>query len=497
MPRKRGRVLFMVICFGVTSTVLLSPMWTINQPPQLLPRKKKEILSTTKPIVERNPSRRFRNIPLELLRMCEIGSKQPGIYPCYDNIRFNNLYYQHLRLRKENIDIYLYSAFHDHRKEKKIRIFGMIIGPEESVPILKCKFYQRNQTYGFREGHYTELYQNIQQNWPVPFTLSCELMEGEPIPDAVSVLPSDSEEVFNILKVFQRDRNTLSEESHAVSLCVKQLYFVQDLSYLLTEWLEILKSMEVGKVFAYGLQPHPNMERVLEHYEDQGGFVDYIPITLPGTQPNIPGPNGQFLPRNADFHRGFYHLQLNDCLYRSLVQGYEYVAVIDVDEMIVPDAPYMTWPKLMQHLVSENPRYDCYYFLTRIILMEEGETTGWLQDHDVKLRHVNAAEFNALPNRVGKSICVTNQQETMSNHYSEMCFPGYRMCYTYHTPRNFGELYHYGKCSVRDCAGSGGNGTCDGQSCEVVRKTALLAHGDSVRQGVLHTLQQLQLLPFS
>ncbi|CAG0894086.1 unnamed protein product [Darwinula stevensoni] len=324
--------------------------------------------------------------------------------------------------------------------------------------------------------------------------LSCELKEGEPIPDAVSVLPSDSEEVFNILKVFQQDGNTLSEERHTVSLCVKQLYFVKDISHLLTEWLEILKSMEVGKVFAYGLQPHPNMERVLEYYEDQGGFVDYIPITLPGTQPNIPGPNGQFLPRNADFHRGFYHLQLNDCLYRSLVQGYEYVAVIDVDEMIVPKPPHRTWPELMQHLVPKNPGSDCFYFLNRIILMEEGETTGWQQDYSMKLRHTNAAEFRTGSSRVGKSICVTNQQEIMSNHYTMMCYPDDRTCSTHYTPRDFGELYHYGKCSVGNCTGPGGNATCDGESCEVVQATSLLAHKDSVRQGVLHTLHELELL---
>ncbi|CAG0894083.1 unnamed protein product [Darwinula stevensoni] len=506
------------------------------------------------------PWKKFRNVPLDYLPLCNMGSKAPGIYPCLDNLQFNNLYYQHLRLRKQDTDIYLYSAFHDHRNESKIRIFGMIIGPEKSVPTLKCKFYEGNQTYGFREGQFKVFYHEIQLGWPVPFTLKCALKEGEPIPDAVSVLPSEADEPVNILKVFQRDEKTLSNESHAVSLCVRQLYFVQDLSYLLTEWLEILKSMEVGKVFAYGLQTHPNMERVLEFYEDQfkvffheiqlgwpvpftlkcglkegepipnavsvlpseadepvnilkvfqrdektmsneshavscGGFVDYIPITFPGTQPNIPGPNGPFLPRNENFHRGFYHLQLNDCLYRSLVQGYEYVSVMDVDEMIAPNPENRSWPRLMQSLVPKNPDWDCYYFQTRIILMEEGETTGWKQDYTIKLRQTKAAEFPKESSRVGKSICTTEKQEIMSNHFSEICYPGDRPCAMFVAPTDFGELYHYGKCWVGNCTGSGGNATCDGQSCDVVQKSSLLAHKDSVRQGVFDTLLRLNLLP--
>ena len=222
--------------------------------------------------------------------------------------------------------------------------------------------------------------------------------------------------------------------------------------------------------------------------------MEYIPITLPGTQPNVPGFDGPFLPRNERFHRGFYHLQLNDCLYRSLVQGYEYIAVIDVDEMIVPNPSYRTWPQVMHHTVSENPGYDCYYFQTRIILMEEWETTGWLQDYSIKLRHTKAAEYPDGSPRLGKSICVTNKQEIMSNHFSEVCYPGDRSCSTHLTSTDIGELYHYGKCPVQNCTGSGWNGTCDGESCEVVQKTSLLAHKDSVRQGVIHTLRELELL---
>ncbi|CAG0894088.1 unnamed protein product [Darwinula stevensoni] len=226
-----------------------------------------------------------------------------------------------------------------------------------------------------------------------------------------------------------------------------------------------------------------------------GGFLEYIPITLPGTLLSIPGFEGPFLTRNELFRRGFYHLQFNDCVFRSLVQGYRYVAVMDTDEMIAPNTSYKTWPEMMRHLAPEIPRYDCYYFQTRIILMEEGETTGWLQAQDAKLRHVNAAEFPKSASRMGKSICVTATQVVMINHIARTCYPGDRPCSVQYVPLEFGELYHYGKCWVGNCTGSGGNDTCDGQSCEVVRKTSLLVHEDAVRRDVRHALQELLLLP--
>ena len=217
--------------------------------------------------------------------------------------------------------------------------------------------------------------------------------------------------------------------------------------------------------------------------------MDYIPITLPGTQLNIPGFEESFLLRNELFRRAFYHLQLNDCLYRSLVQGYEYVAVIDVDDMIVPNPPHMSWPELMQHLVSQNPGKDCYYFQTRIILLEDEETSGWLQDRSAKLQHVNAAEFPGPAIRWGKCICVVATQAIMSYHFSDFCYPGYRPCTKLSIPIEFGESYRYGSCWVRNCSGWYGIGTCEGQSCVVIPKTSLQAHNDSIYHGILQTLE--------
>ena len=63
--------------------------------------------------------------------------------------------------------------------------------------------------------------------------------------------------------------------------------------------------------------------------------MDWKHLTLPGTQPNIESyynyyaykKGGNFWPQEL--------LELNDCLYRN-IHRHDYLAVFDIDEMIVP-----------------------------------------------------------------------------------------------------------------------------------------------------------------
>ena len=63
--------------------------------------------------------------------------------------------------------------------------------------------------------------------------------------------------------------------------------------------------------------------------------MDWRPIALPGAQVNIePMYNYLYL----RMHEKFWPqelLELNDCLYRNL-RRHEYLAIIDIDEMIMP-----------------------------------------------------------------------------------------------------------------------------------------------------------------
>lgn len=60
-------------------------------------------------------------------------------------------------------------------------------------------------------------------------------------------------------------------EKKDFAVCVKGLDFLhEDLSVRLIEWIELLNLLGADKVFFYELQVHPNISKVLKHYEQEG-----------------------------------------------------------------------------------------------------------------------------------------------------------------------------------------------------------------------------------
>src|SRR5699024_5992764 len=97
----------------------------------------------------------------------------------------------------------------------------------------------------------------------------------------------------------------------------------------------MVKLMGAEQVYFYVYGASVNMHNVLKHYENEG-FVNWRKLTLPGeNQPNVNSLfnfyfeklGGQFWPQEL--------LELNDCLYRNLYR-HDYVAIFDIDEMIMP-----------------------------------------------------------------------------------------------------------------------------------------------------------------
>jgi len=76
---------------------------------------------------------------------------------------------------------------------------------------------------------------------------------------------------------------------------------------------------------------HPNITKVLDHYQ-RLGKVEVTPLTLPGSQPNIPGFQHMYLTKKVNHKRQNELIPYNDCLYKNLYL-YEYIALLDVDEV--------------------------------------------------------------------------------------------------------------------------------------------------------------------
>ena len=82
----------------------------------------------------------------------------------------------------------------------------------------------------------------------------------------------------------ERDSNA---SKRRVGVCVKALETpFNDMSVRLTEWLEAVRSLGADKVFVYWMSLHPNVTKVLAHYEREG-LVETTQLPLPGDQVHI------------------------------------------------------------------------------------------------------------------------------------------------------------------------------------------------------------------
>ena len=77
-------------------------------------------------------------------------------------------------------------------------------------------------------------------------------------------------------------------------------------------------------------------------------MADWRPSTLPGNQPNVGALYNFWEAILKDKHWPLELIELNDCLYRNLYQ-YDYIAVIDIDEIIMPNK-VDNWQQLVQSI---------------------------------------------------------------------------------------------------------------------------------------------------
>ena len=111
--------------------------------------------------------------------------------------------------------------------------------------------------------------------------------------------------------------------------------------------------------------------QVLDYYSNQG-IVDVTPLSLPGYQPNLPILQHMYLKSKLNNKRQNELIPYNDCLYRNMYRyneasafsiiksmsphsRYDYIAVLDQDEVIVP-VYHNTWADML-HEVQAIDKY--------------------------------------------------------------------------------------------------------------------------------------------
>jgi len=88
------------------------------------------------------------------------------------------------------------------------------------------------------------------------------------------------------------------------------------------------------------------------------GFVDWKRLVFPGYQINNKALNQWYSNIINSLFWPQEMLELNDCFYRN-IHNFEYIAIFDVDEVIVPQNAY-NWSQMLQQI---KVQLELYIFL--------------------------------------------------------------------------------------------------------------------------------------
>ena len=264
--------------------------------------------------------------------------------------RFPNLY--ELKIENElwqefetsNGTFHLFRAYVDRRKlevrGRVVRVLAMVDRVDPSVDIF-CQFWYEHThdptlaKVEERKWIWVRGWGNYRQGALQPFLLTCRLPIETPdhIPVFVSLAERPCDKAYNALKLYNREE--IATKKGQLAVCVKGLDFpTDDLTIRLIEWLEVLRALGAEKVFLYELSVHPNVQRALKYYAEDG-FVDLTRLQLPGSQPNSGLLRHLYFKHKVTNKRQNELIPYNDCLYRN-IDRFDHVALLDIDEVVVP-----------------------------------------------------------------------------------------------------------------------------------------------------------------
>ncbi|XP_031778263.1 uncharacterized protein LOC100113889 [Nasonia vitripennis] len=417
-------------------------------------------------------------------------------YPSIFELEFNNVYWQ--TLRSSNGTFQLFGAFYDERKLSRIgpalRIVGMIDRIEPSVKT-HCQMWWD----GEREARLVEVLEykyiwyskwgNYKQGIYQPYVIACKVPQSHwrrGPPASVSLVERRCETASNNLRVTYN--KPARKKDFAV--CVKGLDFLhEDLSVRLVEWIELIGLLGADKIFFYELQVHPNVTKVLQHYQ-RLGRVHVTPLTLPGGQPNVPAFQHMYLTKKTNHKRQNELIPYNDCLYKHMYE-YEYIALLDVDEVIMPvrDA---TWQELMARVMPKalklrNETRASYNVRNVYFLDDLLHSHGSFKDiprYMHMLQHVYRSKNFTKPNQYIKCFHNPERVVTLHNHFPLACLGA--GCTSYPIDTEDAQLQHYRADCVKSL-----KKTCVEYRENSVLDTTIWRYKDKLVSRVTDTLKTL------
>ncbi|XP_037931764.1 uncharacterized protein LOC119666554 [Teleopsis dalmanni] len=375
------------------------------------------------------------NLPLEL----HVKNRYRGFrlnstcapYPEVLEIQFhNNVYQQYANL---NVTFQLFAAYYDNRttvpQHPVIRILAMINQIEEKFPTSYCQLWYEKQKEPIILPiiEYLPIWYKYWGNKPnhlYPHMLTCVLPRDKvsEVPQSISIVNKECDKATNHLKVvYEPPLGRRTKGGFAV--CVKGFMFpFADMSARLVEWLEMMRILGAQEVIAYSLTIHPNTTKVIDYYKKKG-FLRMFPYSYARGEPVYA--NYQRYIMKEDYLNMVLNemFPYNDCLYRSLYK-YDYVAGIDIDEVIMPMGNWTSWYDIVEY--SEKFRnskcnsYASICFRNVYYPRYEGQPpySTDIPKYFYMLQHVKRVEKHLPSGMAAKCLHNTSDVLTLHNHFS-------------------------------------------------------------------------------
>jgi hypothetical protein len=245
----------------------------------------------------------------------------------------------------------VYSAFYEQRLDaggEAIRIIAA--GYQKAyndIDEIYCQLWYENKVLPISVvGEYQVIYKSTlhKDMWCSHFIM-CKLpTDINSIPHTVSVTPTACLDTLDYLKILNRKSKEINNK---FATCISPIYANFRNWSTIIEMFEMHKILGASEILTYKNKVYKTTDSVLQNYmNDQSSKVTVLPWILPVRADKT----------SVNLQRA----ALNDCLYR-LGHKYKFVAIQDLDEIIVPRKG-LTWPELFYNYGVYNPKVAVYMF---------------------------------------------------------------------------------------------------------------------------------------
>ncbi|XP_053990572.1 uncharacterized protein LOC128882829 [Hylaeus volcanicus] len=243
-----------------------------------------------------------------------------------------------LPVTKTRFKFFVYSAYFDDRVGSTGALTGKNQGMVRIISATKtkgpervwCRFWYRPESRGNVTASVTVAakVKVIRENWSLKYSacfVICPLPKESPttdkVPETVSVVARLKAVPTNRILVQNRPE-TRSKEKELLAVCVKPLHYDYNRVLQLVEFIELHRLLGAAHVTLYNDTVGAEAGCALKYYEAKGL------VTV------LPWHHLDMISQREIRTEGLF-AALNDCLYRSMYK-YEYVALVDLDEFIIP-----------------------------------------------------------------------------------------------------------------------------------------------------------------